>query len=114
MLVTVVELPEFIRRSEKLLSENDRNRMIYHLSIRPETGNIMQGTGGIRKMRWAREGRGKSGGVRVIYFYYNDEIPLFLLTIFGKGEQTNLSKSERNELAKLVKVLIANYKRDRR
>ena len=114
MLVTVVELPEFIRRSEKLLSENDRNRMIYHLSIRPETGNIMQGAGGIRKMRWAREGRGKSGGVRVIYFYYNDEIPLFLLTIFGKGEQTNLSKSERNELAKLVKVLIANYKRGRR
>ena len=114
MLITVVELPEFIRKSEKLLSENDRNRLIYNLSMRPKAGIIMQGTGGIRKIRWAREGRGKSGGARVIYFYYDEEIPLFLLTIFGKSEKSNLNKLERNELAKLVKVLIANYKRDKR
>jgi len=112
MLITVVELPEFIRRSENLLSENDKNRLIYHLSMNPKDGIVMQGTSGIRKIRWAREGRGKSGGVRVIYFYYNDEIPLFLLTIFGKDEKANLTKSERNELAKLVKVLISNCKRD--
>ena len=47
----------------------------------------MTGTGGIRKLRWSAQGKGKSGGVRVIYYYYNKSIPLFLLTVFGKGEK---------------------------
>ncbi|MFQ5639293.1 MAG: type II toxin-antitoxin system RelE/ParE family toxin [bacterium] len=71
----------------------------------------MPGTGGVRKLRWSRKGRGKRGGVRVIYFFYDEEMPLFLLTIFGKGEKKNLSKAERNELAKLVKILIKTYKK---
>ena len=71
----------------------------------------MQGTGGVRKLRWAAKGKGKSGGSRVIYFFYNETIPLFLLTIFGKNEKANLSKSERNELAKLAKELVKNYER---
>ena len=71
----------------------------------------MQGTGGVRKMRWASKGKGKSGGSRVIYFFYNETIPLFLLTLFSKNEKINLSKAERNELAELVKELIKNYKR---
>jgi hypothetical protein len=65
----------------------------------------MEGAGGVRKLRWAREGRGKSGGVRVIYFFYNDGIPLYLLTIYGKNEKDNLSAAERNELAKLAALL---------
>ena len=66
----------------------------------------MQGTGGIRKLRWSRQGGGKSGGVRVIYYFRNENMPLYLLTIFGKGEKANLSKAERNELAKLVQILV--------
>lgn len=71
----------------------------------------MQGTGGIRKLRWSAQGRGKSGCVRVIsiYYYHNETTPLFLLTVFGKGEKTNLSKSERNELAKFTSLLIKQY-----
>jgi len=71
----------------------------------------MPGTGGVRKLRWASKGKGKSGDARVIYFYYNENIPLFLITIFGKNEKINLSKAERNELVKLVKELIKNYRR---
>ena len=114
MLVTVVELPEFIRKSEKLLSAKERSKLIFHLSLHPKEGILIQGTGGIRKIRWAREGRGKSGGVRIIYFFHNENIPLFLLTVFGKGEKDNLSKSERNELTKLVKILITTYERKRK
>ena len=69
----------------------------------------MQGTGGIRKLRWSAQGKGKSGGVRVIYYYHNGTMPLFLLTAFGKGEKANLSKAERNELAKFTKLLLQHY-----
>lgn len=86
-------------------------RLISHLAARPASGVILQGTGGIRKLRWKRAGSGKSGGVRVIYYYYNERIPLFLLTVFSKSEKVNLSKRERNELAKLTRVLVESYGR---
>lgn len=105
MLVTVAELPEFIRCAERLLSDSERKDVIDYLSAHPKAGDLMQGTGGVRKLRWARGGKGKSGGVRVIYYYHSKQMPLYLLTVFGKGEKDNLSKAERNELADLVGVL---------
>ena len=69
----------------------------------------MKGTGGIRKFRWASGNKGRSGGVRVIYYYHNESIPLFFLSVFGKSEKANLSKSERNEMAKFTNHLVKNY-----
>jgi hypothetical protein len=102
---TVAELPAFISKAEKLLTELGRQALVTHLAEFPKSGVIMQGTGGIRKLRWARQGTGKSGGARVVYYYHDERIPLYLLTIFGKGEKDNLSKAERNELAKLTRLL---------
>jgi len=84
MHITVVELPEYVRRAERLLDDDERNNLIYFLSTHPKSGVLMQGTGGIRKLRWARKGKGKSGGVRVICFFYDVKMPLFLLTILAK------------------------------
>ena len=109
VMQTIVELPEFLRKSEKLLTISQRLSIINYLAEHPASGDIVQGTGGIRKLRWSAQGRGKSGGVRVIYYYHNETIPLFLLTIFGKGEKANLSKSERNELAKFTSLIIKQY-----
>ena len=106
---TVVELPEFIRRAHKLLRETEREALIEYLAASPLAGVLLEGTGGIRKLRWKREGMGKRGGVRVIYYYHDERYPLFLLTVFGKSEQSNISKAERNMLAKLTKRLIATY-----
>lgn len=106
MLTTVVELPEFIGRAADLLDAVERKAVIDHLAQNPTAGDLLEGTGGIRKLRWGRGNRGKSGGVRVIYYYHSQRIPLFLLTIFGKNEQANLSKADRNQLAKLVDLLI--------
>lgn len=106
MLTTVTELPEFIRRSSVILSEAERKSAIDYLAAHPRAGDVMEGTGGIRKLRWGRGNRGKSGGVRVIYYYHDDRIPLYLLTVFGKNEQANLTKAERNDLAKLVDLLV--------
>ena len=106
---TIVELPEFQRRSENLLRDSERQSIINYLASHPAAGDIMQGTGGIRKLRWSAQNKGKSGGVRVIYYYHNENIPLFLLTVFGKGEKANLTKAERNDLAKLSSLLLKSY-----
>jgi hypothetical protein len=106
---TIVELPEYIRRSEKLLSNSENRNIINYLAAHPKAGDIMTGTGGIRKLRWARKGSGKSSGIRIIYYYHNENIPLFLLTTFGKNEKTNLSKSDRKKLSKFVRLLIKIY-----
>ncbi|MES9904400.1 MAG: type II toxin-antitoxin system RelE/ParE family toxin [Sedimenticola sp.] len=106
---TIVELPEFQRRAASLISEHEKQGIINYLAAHPQTGILMQGTGGIRKFRWTSGNKGKSGGVRVIYYYHNETMPLFLLSLFGKSEKTNLTKSERNELAKFTEHLVKNY-----
>lgn len=108
-MLTIVELPEYQRRATALLSSEESAAAISYLAANPNVGIIMQGTGGIRKLRWAAQGKGKSGGVRIIYYYHNETIPLFLLTLFGKGEKANLSKSERNDLAKYTATLVKHY-----
>ena len=110
MQITIVELPEFIRRAKNLLHIEEYDELLFYLSVNPTAGNLLQGTGGIRKLRWTSKSKGKRGGVRVIYFFYNESIPLFLLSVFSKSEKVNLSKSERNELAKLTNLLLKNYK----
>ena len=108
---TIVELPEFIRRADKLLHDAEREELIRHLAASPKAGVLLEGTGGIRKLRWKREGTGKSGGVRVIYYFHNEQYPLFLLTLFGKSEKENISKAERNMLAQLAEELLAAYRK---
>lgn len=76
----------------------------------PECGPLMPFGGGIRKVRFGVEGRGKRGGVRIVYYWHDRENPIFLITVFGKNEQENLSRAEINALAKLVKRLIETYR----
>lgn len=111
MLVTVAEMPEYIRRSKRLLDETERNNIINYLVIHPKTGVLIRGTGGIRKLRWSIKGKGKSSGVRIIYYYYDEWMPLYLLTIFGKGEKADLTKAERNKLSKLANYIVETHKK---
>ena len=106
MLNTVAELSEYQRRAEKLLTEEERRDIVSYLAAFPKDGDLIRSTGGVRKLRWRQSGRGKSGGVRVIYYYHSERMPLYLLTVFAKNERADLTQAERNELAKLVKVLI--------
>ncbi len=110
-LHTVVETPEFRRRAEPLLSEAERRALIDHVAANPDAGAVMVGTGGARKLRWAARGRGKSGGVRVITFYSGPPVPVFLLTVFGKGEKIDLTRAERNELRRVLGRLVEEYRR---
>ena len=109
-LHTVVETPEFQRRTAWLLTEEERTALIDHLATIPDAGDPMPGTGGARKLRWRGRGKGKSGGIRVITFYSGPPVPVFLLTAFGKGEKANLTKAERNDLRKILSELVMAYK----
>ena len=109
-LYGIAELPTYIRLAEKLLSVEERQDLINYLAEHPKSGNVMEGTGGVRKLRWRRGGQGKSGGARVIYYFHDDLMPLYLLTLFAKGDKTNLTKAERNELADLIDALVRIWK----
>ncbi len=110
---TVAELPEYIRTAAKLMSEEERQDIIRYLAEHPKDGDLMEGTGGVRKLRWRRGGQGKSGGVRVIYYFHNEGMPLYLLTLFTKGDRANLTKAERNELADLTDLLVRAWRKRR-
>ena len=101
----VVEVPEFLRRSDGLVSDGERQRLVSYLAEFPQAGVLIEGAGGVRKLRWAREGMGKRGGVRVICYFHSEQVPLYLLTVFGKNERADLSMAERQALSKLVKGL---------
>lgn len=101
-----VELPLFRTKWKKLgLTEKDLYRLQIELLSDPKVGDVMRGTGGIRKMRFAFEKRGKSGSVRVIYIDFEVYEKIFLITAYTKNEKDNLSDAERNELRRLVKIL---------
>ena len=105
-MITVVETTSFINGSKKLLSDEERRALINHLAANPEAGDIMPRTGGLRKFRFASvEGKGKSGGSRVIYFYCNDRMPLFMIAIYGKARQDNLTREQERVFYNLVKQL---------
>ena len=109
--ITVVETPEFLRRAKPLLSESERAHLVAFIGANPEAGEIIPETGGVRKIRWALPGMGKRGGARVIYYYHNQHLPIFLLSAYAWSRKENLSKGERNEMKRLVPALIAGYPR---
>ncbi|MBE6939163.1 MAG: addiction module toxin RelE [Ruminococcaceae bacterium] len=106
MTRTFVELPLFRAKWKSLgLTDDDLKRLQEEILLDPKTGAVIRETGGIRKMRFAFEHRGKSGSIRVIYVDFEVYEKIYLLTAYPKNEKDNLTKSERNELRELVKVL---------
>jgi hypothetical protein len=106
-LQTVVELPEFIRRASAVMSEAERLALVDFVAANPEAGVSLGG--GLRKLRFAREGGGKSGGFRTIYVFGGTTLPIFLVTVFAKNERDNLSRTEQAQLVARSKALLAHY-----
>lgn len=101
-----VELPLFRSKWKSLgLSDSDLKRLQEEILLDPKIGVIMKETGGIRKMRFAFEHRGKSGSIRIIYIDFEVYEKIYLLTAYPKNEKDNLTKAERNELRRLVEIL---------
>lgn len=105
-MLTVIEHSYFIRKAEKILTEEQRTELIDFISIHYDQGDVMAGTGGVRKIRFAHQtGKGKSGASRVVYLAVDELGHVHLLDIFEKNVKDNLSQAERNEIKKLVETL---------
>jgi hypothetical protein len=88
------------------MDDAERAELVNYLAYHPTAGVILPGTGGVRKLRWGLEGRGKRGGARVIYYYHDMEMPLYLVTAYAKNESENLSQAEINTLQKIARALV--------
>ncbi len=96
------------------MTEEQRTVLVDYLAYNPTAGDLIQGTGGVRKLRWGLEERGKRGGARVIYFFHSANAPLFALTAYAKNEQADLSQKDRNDFRKLTRLLTETYGRKKK
>jgi mRNA-degrading endonuclease RelE of RelBE toxin-antitoxin system len=96
----IVEAPAFTRHLKEYLDDEQYQALQTELVRNPEAGDVMPGTGGFRKMRWADPGRGKGrrGGLRVIYYYFERDQQIWLMTLYGKNEAADLSPAEKKWL----------------
>ena len=107
----VIETPDYLSDAKALgLTETEREDIVLWIAAHPDAGNIVEGTGGARKLRFAGKGKGKSGGYRVITFYSGADIPVFLLNVFAKNEKTDLTPKERNSMKKVLRVIADTYR----
>ena len=108
-LQTVVETPAYLSAAKGLLSDSERGEVVNTVAENPETGVSLGG--GIRKMRIARPGRGKSSGARVVFLFSGENTPVFLLTVFAKNEKANLSRGERAALIVAAGEMTEDHRR---
>lgn len=85
-----IEAPLFTRRVHEYLTDDEYAALQWALALRPEAGAVIPGSGGIRKLRWAGKGRGKRGGLRVIYYWRDHRSEIWLLTLYAKNEAENI------------------------
>ena len=112
--MTVCETEEFLARAEKVWSAEERGEFVDFIALHPEAGDLIPGAGGVRKVRWTKPGTGKRGGVRVIYYFYDTTVPLFLITMFAKNQKSDLNPADKKGLAEFAKLAKATIKGERR
>ena len=108
--VTVVELPSFLRSADAAgMTESERGALVDFMARHPLTGDLIKDTGGLWKLRWRREGSGKSGGYRAIYYFHDSRAPIFAFLAYGKNQQADLTPAQRKsagDMVATIKVLI--------
>ena len=91
----MIETEAFARRADKLLNPEEREELVAFLATHPTAGDLIEGTGGVRKVRFAAQGRGKSGGARVVHYFVPEDGPLYALLLYAKSEQADMSPAQR-------------------
>jgi len=110
---TVAETPVFTRQAAKLFSAEDKAAIIDFIASNPLAGDIIPGTGGVRKVRVPASGRGKRGGARVVYYHYSDDAPIYALLVYAKAMRVNLTPNEAKAVAAFAQAIKASHRRPR-
>ena len=110
-MITVIETGQFIKKAKQIMSQAEKDDLIDTIARDPEAGEVIPKTGGVRKLRMAREGQGKSGSFWAIHYYYDRKNPVFLFTVYGKNEKANLTDAEKNALYKIVQQIKKEMKK---
>jgi hypothetical protein len=103
--ITVAETPHFLRQVASVWDEAEHEAFVTFIASHPAAGDVIPDTGGVRKVRWSRTGSGKRGGTRVIYFYHDADRPLYLLMVYAKAQQEDLTADEKRAVRALAKAL---------
>jgi mRNA-degrading endonuclease RelE of RelBE toxin-antitoxin system len=104
---TVAETPTFTKQADDLFDPEEKQELIAFLSQNPLAGDVIVGTGGVRKLRYAASGKGKRGGARVIYYYHDESIPLYALLVYPKSVKLDLTSDDKRAVSALVAALKA-------
>ena len=103
-MLTVVESPIFQRLWPRYWEEDERAEFAAFIASNPEAGAVIRGSGGVRKVRWSREGAGKSSDVRVVYLTRNEIGEIYLLTLYAKSEKSTISAATLKEIRRALEV----------
>ena len=109
--VSVIELPGYRRRADELLGIDEQDAIVDLIAFDPTCGDLIPATGGLRKVRVGRGGRGKRGGARVVYYFYNTDFPVLLVAVYAKNEKADVSAQEKRKFIALVKEITAQWQR---
>jgi len=113
--VTVAEVEPFPATAGRVgLTEREREEITVFLARHPDEGDVIPGTGGLRKLRWSGKGKGKRGGYRVIYYFFNEALPVYLLAVYAKNQQIDLTSRQRVRLIALAEQLKAQASSSKR
>ena len=109
--VSVIEFAAYRRPADELLTAEQRDAIVNLIAYEPACGDIIPGSGGLRKVRIGREGTGKRGGARVIYYFYNERFPILLVALHAKNEKDDLTAAKKRELAASIKVKVTQWQK---
>ena len=109
--VSVIEQAGFRHRASELLTLAEQDAVVDLVAYEPTCGDLIPGTGGLRKVRIAVSGRGKRGGARVVYYFHDADMPVFLLALYAKNEKDDLTETEKKEFSGLTKELVRQWRK---
>ena len=111
----IIEAPAFTRQVTRHLGEEEYRVLQIELAGNPTLGDLMPGTGGFRKLRWAdtRRGKGRRGGLRIIYYFFPDARQIWLMTLFGKNEAADLTPKEKRAMKAAIEAELHARRRAR-
>jgi mRNA-degrading endonuclease RelE of RelBE toxin-antitoxin system len=113
--ITIAEVAHVRRELDDTLTEEEKDRLIDWLALNPSAGDLIAATNGVRKFRWSYGSKGKRGGLRVIYYFRDLNMPIYILAVYKKNEQLNITAREKQMIRKMVDDLVMEYaiKRER-